>query len=70
VRLRLGPGPDFVYEWLMTTRRSQLYALRAGFLTAILVAMSLVWLNSFWNRRPDQTVSVQMMAYLGESLFE
>ena len=28
---RLGPGPVFVYEWLTTTRRWQLYALRAGF---------------------------------------
>jgi ABC-type transport system involved in multi-copper enzyme maturation permease subunit len=70
VRLRLGPGPVFVYEWLLATRRWQLYALRAGFLTVILVAMSLAWPNTFWNRRPDQTVSVQMMAYLGESLFE
>jgi ABC-type transport system involved in multi-copper enzyme maturation permease subunit len=70
VRFPLGPGPVFVYEWLVTTRRWQLYALRAGFLTVITVAMSLAWPNLFWNRRPDQTVSVQMMAYLGESLFE
>jgi hypothetical protein len=32
VRLRAGPGPVFVYEWLMTTQRSQFYALRAEFL--------------------------------------
>ena len=70
MRLRLGPGPVFVYEWLMSTRRWQLYALRAGYLTVILVVMSLAWPNSFWNRRPDLTVSVQMMVNLGESLFE
>jgi ABC-type transport system involved in multi-copper enzyme maturation permease subunit len=70
VRLRPGPGPVFVYEWLMTTRRWQLYAPRAGFLTVILAAISLAWPNSFWNRRPDQTVSIQMMTYVGESLFE
>jgi len=28
MRLRVGPGPVFVYEWLTATRRWQLYALR------------------------------------------
>ena len=29
--VRLGPGPVFAYEWLTTTRRWQLYAVRATF---------------------------------------
>ena len=41
--MRLGPGPVFIYEWLTTTRRWQLYALRAGFVAVILVGMMLVW---------------------------
>jgi hypothetical protein len=62
VRLAFGPGPVFVYEWLMTTRRWQLYALRAGFLAVILAGMSLAW--------PNQNVAIQTMAHFGESLFE
>ena len=33
-RVRLGPGPVFAYEWLTTTRRWQLYAMRAGFVAS------------------------------------
>ena len=38
-----GPGPVFVYEWLTTTRRWQLYAARAGFVGLVLVGMILAW---------------------------
>ena len=43
MRLRLGPGPVFVYEWLTAARRWQLYAMRAVFVGAILVGLCLVW---------------------------
>src|SRR5690348_4114660 len=41
--IRLGPGPVFVYEWITTSRRWQLYALRALFVGAILIGLTLVW---------------------------
>ena len=46
LQMRLGPGPVFAYEWLTTTRWWQLYALRAGFIAAILIGMMIVWHNS------------------------
>jgi ABC-type transport system involved in multi-copper enzyme maturation permease subunit len=63
-------GPVFAYEWLTTTRRWQLYALRALFAAAILIGMILVWNNTnrFANRA--QTVSLQTMATYGENLYE
>ena len=42
MRLRLGPGPVFVYEWLTTSRRWQPYALRALFVGLILIGMMIV----------------------------
>ena len=41
--MRLGPGPVFEYEWLTTTRRWQLYGLRAGFVSLILAGMVFIW---------------------------
>ena len=68
--MRLGPGPVFAYEWLTTTRRWQLYALRAGFVGAILIGMMFVWHNSNRLARPGQIVSIQTMATYGENLYE
>ena len=39
-------GPVFAYEWLTTTRRWQLYALRVLFVGAILIGMIVVWNNT------------------------
>ena len=69
MRLRLGPGPVFVYEWLTATRRWQLYTLRAAFVSAILVGMIVVWHNMLRFDRPGQTVSIQQMARYGEALY-
>jgi ABC-type transport system involved in multi-copper enzyme maturation permease subunit len=69
VRLRLGPGPVFVYEWLTTTRRWQLYALRAAFVGVILIGTIFVW-NSMTPDGPSgRTVSIQQMARYGEALY-
>jgi ABC-type transport system involved in multi-copper enzyme maturation permease subunit len=67
--MRLGPGPVFIYEWLTTTRRWQLYALRAGFVAVMLVGMIVVWQNLRRYPGPGQTVSIQTMARYGESLY-
>jgi ABC-type transport system involved in multi-copper enzyme maturation permease subunit len=69
VRFRLGPGPVFVYEWLTTARRWQLYGLRALFVGAMLIGMMIVWQRTTRDNRPDQTVSIQQMANYGQSLY-
>jgi ABC-type transport system involved in multi-copper enzyme maturation permease subunit len=56
-----------VYEWLTTTRRWQLYALRAGFIWLILVGMAVVWKIEL---KPDATVSIQEAARYGESIYK
>jgi ABC-type transport system involved in multi-copper enzyme maturation permease subunit len=69
VRLRLGPGPVFVYEWLTAARRWQVYALRAGFIGAILIGLCFVWsqVNRF---RPEQeTVKLADLAAYGQAIF-
>ena len=63
-------GPVFAYEWLTTTRRRQFYALRALFVTAILIGMIMVWSNSNRYATPATTVSLQTLARYGESLYE
>lgn len=70
LQVRLGPGPVFAYEWLTTTRRWQLYALRAGFVGAMLIGMMVVWHNSNRSGRPGQTVSIKALARYGENLYE
>jgi ABC-type transport system involved in multi-copper enzyme maturation permease subunit len=69
VHLRLGPGPVFVYEWLTTTRRWQLYAIRAGFVSVLLVGMVLVWRTVTRLTPADKPVSIDELARFGQSLF-
>ena len=70
VQTRLGPGPVFVYEWLTTTRRWQLYAYRAAFVCAILAGMIVV---SRTIPEPPTTrgpgVSLQALASYGRTLY-
>ena len=68
--VRLGPGPVFVYEWLTTVRRWQLYALRALFVGAILIGMMVVWQESYRSAAPAQFVSIQTVAWYGEQLYK
>ena len=68
--MRLGPGPVFAYEWLTTTRRWQLYAIRALFVAAILIGMMLVSSSSGSLNNPRQTVSIQKLATFGQSLYK
>ncbi len=67
--LRAGPGPVFVYEWLTTSRRWQVYAVRTGFVAIILVGMIIVWNNERIFGNSTQTVSLQQLAAFGESLY-
>lgn len=61
-------GPVFAYEWLLTTRRWQIYALRAGFVSILLAAILLVWKSNIENEI-SSTPSSQRFARIGESLF-
>ena len=45
MRTRWGLGPVFVYEWLTASRRWQMYAVRAGFVGLLFLAVLLVWFN-------------------------
>jgi ABC-type transport system involved in multi-copper enzyme maturation permease subunit len=64
---RLGPGPVFVYEWITTSRRWQLYALRAGFVGLILLAMAITWSSAAGR---GGAVSIRRLAEFGSSLFQ
>ncbi len=68
--MRLRPGPVFVYEWLATSRRWQLYGLRAGFVGAILIGMMFVWHEPHRHSNAARTVSIQTLARYGEELYK
>jgi ABC-type transport system involved in multi-copper enzyme maturation permease subunit len=69
VHTRLGPGPVFAYEWLTTTRRWQLYALRAGFVCAILAGMVFIFRADRSEIGAAQTASLQALASFGRNLY-
>ncbi len=66
--IRLGPGPVFAYEWLTTTRRWQVYALRALFVGLILAGMAIVH-NGPQRGRPER-LSLRQLAAYGEQLYQ
>ena len=67
--MRLGPGPVFAYEWLTSTRRWQLYTLRAFFLSFVLLGMIFTWQTGPAGRNSGQNVSIQSVAWFGQMLF-
>ena len=66
---RLGPGPVFVYEWLTTTRRWQLYGVRAGFVGLLLAGMVMAWRTDASVTAAGTYVSLQTLANYGRQLF-
>jgi ABC-type transport system involved in multi-copper enzyme maturation permease subunit len=66
--LRLGPGPVFVYEWLTTSRRWQLYAVRAGFVGLVLIGLAIVQSDRPWHAR-SAMVSLRDLAVIGEQMY-
>jgi len=67
--MRLGPGPVFAYEWLTTTRRWQLYGLRAAFVSALLIGMIIVWQVESRPQDVGKPVSIETLAQYGESFY-
>jgi len=61
----LGPGPVFAYEWLRTSRRWQLYALRSLFALAVAGGFLAVW----WAKLAGQPMRIKDLAATGESFF-
>src|SRR5262249_55544517 len=47
---RRGLGPVFAFEWLNSTRRWQLYALRSGFVAMLLASLAVVWYSEVADR--------------------
>ncbi len=71
---RIGPGPVFVYESLMFTRRRQLYAGRMLFVLAVLVGLSISWWNNLNSPGIGQQFdtgpgAIEAMARAGVSFF-
>ncbi len=62
-----GLGPVFAFEWLLTSRRPQVYALRSGFLAVILIALWLAW-NSAADSVRYRPIN-RVMAEMGQTLF-
>lgn len=63
---RLGPGPVFVFEWLMATRRWQMYALRSLFVAALLCALGLVW---WMESEHEARLGKGYLAHIGEQMY-
>lgn len=64
--LRLGLGPVFAYEWIVSSRRWQGYALRSLFAAVLLAALLVIWSRSV---APAGPVTFQGLAKLGETFF-
>jgi ABC-type transport system involved in multi-copper enzyme maturation permease subunit len=60
-RWRIGVGPVFVYECLTSSRRWQGYAMRAGFLLLLLIALLAIWDRGDPLHRPSPIVAMAML---------
>src|SRR5215469_10646384 len=70
---RWGLGPVFVYEWLLASRRWQMYAVRGLVVFVLLGALVLVWEVEFRDRQrfnPQQTLSYKDYGRIGELFFD
>ncbi len=65
----LGPGPVFIYEWIISARRWQTYALRSGFVLGLLVALVLMWVSRETDVIARGPAGLHALAQFGESLF-
>ena len=59
----------FAYEWLITSRRWQLYAGRAGFVGLLLFGMIVAWRSGRAAMPSGPSVSLQTLASYGQQLF-
>ncbi|WP_169974222.1 ABC transporter permease [Tautonia rosea] len=66
---RIGLGPVFAFEWLMTSRRWQAYAMRSLTVLILLAAMTLVWFESYAGRSGGRELSIRQQAQVGQAFF-
>lgn len=71
MKLRIGPGPVFVYESLINARRWQVYAARGLFGAVLLIGLGVVWIGLDDNvmRAGQGMKSISAMAKIGEGFF-
>ena len=62
INRQIGLGPVFVYEWITSSRRWQLYAQRSLFVSALLLALVSIWLNMGTSGS-----AIRYLAVLGEA---
>ena len=71
--VRWGPGPVFVYESIVATRRWQLYALRFLFVLGLLSALALGWYVTVFLDQIDGTnaggLTMRQLASLGQFFY-
>jgi len=71
--VRWGPGPVFVYESIVATRRWQLYALRFLFVLGLLSALAMGWYMTCLMDRPAGMnaggLTMRQLASLGQYFF-
>jgi ABC-type transport system involved in multi-copper enzyme maturation permease subunit len=65
---RVGLGPVFAFEWLMTARRWQTYAMRATTVLLLLGAMWIVW-QAQVGRRATGELSIVQQTEVGRAFF-
>lgn len=64
--LRLGLGPVFAYEWIVSSRRWQGYVLRSLFAGVLLAALVVIWFKSV---APLGLMTFQSLAHLSETFY-
>jgi ABC-type transport system involved in multi-copper enzyme maturation permease subunit len=65
--LHLSLGPVYAYEWLIATRRWQMYALRAAFVGLLLCGLGLVWISQW---RAQNLSAIQKQAEIGRAFYQ
>ena len=65
----LAPDRSLIYEWLTTSRRWQLYAVRAAFVAVILAGMILTSRADHSSAPSGTYVSLQELARYGQTLY-
>jgi ABC-type transport system involved in multi-copper enzyme maturation permease subunit len=65
---RLGLGPVFAFEWLMTARRWQAYAMRSTTVLLLFGAMRIVWQEQV-GRMASGELSIVQQAQVGKAFF-
>jgi ABC-type transport system involved in multi-copper enzyme maturation permease subunit len=67
MKIRIGLGPVFAYEWLLTSRRWQIYAARSLFVLLLLAGLFFVWNSQLSSDRTRSAIRQQ--AEVGEQVF-